>query len=348
MSNATPDTHLPPSPAPPPGGFRIGAHAFARPAILAPLSGITDLPFRRLAARFGAPYVVSEMVASEALLSGSDDMRRRVKGEGLQPHVVQLAGREARWMREGVKIAEDAGAAIIDINMGCPSKRVTTGWSGAALMRDLDHALTLVEATVQAASVPVTLKMRLGWDRTSINAPELARRAQAAGVSLVTVHGRTRDQFYEGCADWAAIRAVKDAVSIPVVANGDCLGFDDAREMLTQSGADAVMIGRGAQGRPWLPASVTHFLATGERDRGPRGEPLADLVAEHYELMLDHYGLPLGLRSARKHVAWYLDVIEAEGAPVAAWRKPLLTTEDPRMALKLIRDAFASDRRVAA
>jgi tRNA-dihydrouridine synthase len=167
-------------------------------------------------------------------------------------------------------------------------------------------------------------------------------------VALVTIHGRTRDQFYEGSADWSAIRAVKDAVSIPVVANGDCLGFDDADRMLQASGADAVMIGRGAQGRPWLPAAVTRYLATGVRETGPRGAALADLVAEHYEMMLDHYGIPLGLRSARKHVSWYLDGIEAEGAPVGPWRKPLMTTEEPAMALRLIRDAFASDRRVAA
>ncbi|WP_245411878.1 tRNA dihydrouridine synthase [Phyllobacterium leguminum] len=223
------------------------------------MSGVSDLPFRKLAWAAGAGMVVSEMVASAELCSRDRESLMRLKGEGLETHVVQLAGREARWMGEAARIAEGEGAHIIDINMGCPAKKVTGGYSGSALMRDLDHAMTLVETTVKAVRVPVTLKMRLGWDEHSINAPELARRAEDAGVRMVTVHGRTRCQFYEGRADWDAIHAVREAVSIPLVANGDVISASDAEEILARSGADAVMIGRGCYGQPWLPGEIARM-----------------------------------------------------------------------------------------
>src|SRR5499433_2930597 len=247
------------------------------------MSGITDAPFRRLAAKLGAGLVVSEMTASAALVQSRPDAQLRVEGQGLRTHVVQLAGCEARWMGEGARIAEATGAAIIDINMGCPARHVTGGQSGSALMRDLDHAVTLIEATIAAASVPVTLKMRLGWDERSLNAAELARRAEAAGVQLITVHGRTRCQFYKGQADWRAVRAVKESIAIPLVVNGDVTSCDEAVAALDASGADAVMIGRGAQGRPWLPGQVARFLTTGRREPPPALDRQLELVSALYE-----------------------------------------------------------------
>jgi tRNA-dihydrouridine synthase B len=321
--------------------IRIGRHSLKRRAVLAPMSGVSDLPFRRIAARHGAGMVVSEMVASESFVKGDAETQMRAEAQDDGLHVVQLAGREARWMGEAAKVVAGLGADVIDINMGCPAKKVTTGYSGSALMRDLDHALTLIDATVAAVDIPVTLKMRLGWDASSMNAPELARRAESAGVQLVTVHGRTRCQFYKGKADWSAIRAVKDAISIPLIANGDCKGFEDADVMLAASGADAVMIGRGAYGRPWLPGHVGHYLATGEKRVDPTGADLADLVLAHYEDMLSHYGERAGVRIARKHLGWYLEAAGLDGVP-AALKRQLMTNEHPQEVVRLTEELFAS------
>ncbi|WP_280953489.1 tRNA dihydrouridine synthase DusB [Phyllobacterium phragmitis] len=303
---------------------------------LAPMSGVSDLPFRRLAWAAGAGMVVSEMVASAELCSRDRESLMRMKGEGLATHVVQIAGREAYWMGEAARIAEAEGAHIIDINMGCPAKKVTGGYSGSALMRDLDHAMTLIEATVAAVHVPVTLKMRLGWDEHSINAPELARRAEDAGVRMVAVHGRTRCQFYEGKADWDAIRAVRQAISIPLVANGDVLSSADAEEILERSGADGVMIGRGCYGQPWLAG----MIACGLTEQTAKPDTICDYVIAHYEAMLNHYGSSTGTRHARKHLGWYLDR-HAGSELSTAGRAAIMTEGDPAIVIKKLAQALS-------
>lgn len=318
--------------------LRVGDIALSGRVILAPMSGVTDPPFRRLVKRHGAALVVSEMIASQAMIRQN---RQTLKLAGTTPDeypmAVQLAGCEPEVMAEAARLNQDTGAAIIDLNFGCPVKKVVNGHAGSALMRDEVLAGRIMEAVVRAVSLPVTVKMRLGWDDDSRNAPNLARIAEAAGVRMLTVHGRTRQQFYHGTADWAAVRRVREATRLPLVVNGDIQTYDDAARALAESGADGVMIGRGAYGRPWFPAHVERFLATGERADAPPLAARETLLLEHLESMLIHYGELPGLRVARKHIAWY-----CAGLPGATAFREAVNHMDEAVAVRRhIRSFFA-------
>lgn len=320
------------------GVFRPGTALPVPPVVLAPMSGVTDVVFRRIAARYGASETVTEMVAAADFAAGSEESRLRAERSGPGRHVVQLAGRDPTWIAEAARVAAGAGASVIDLNMGCPAKKVVGGHGGSALLKDLDLAVRLIDAAVAAVQVPVTVKMRLGWDDGNIVAPELARRAEQAGATRLTVHGRTRCQFYEGRADWPAIRAVVEATALPVIANGDIVCLDDCHRALAASGASGLMVGRGAQGQPWLPGQLAEALRTGREPVPPSVDERAAVAREHYEGLLGLMGRDVGVRHARKHLGWYLDGAEASaGCSVGPdVRRELLTGTDPVRVLRTL------------
>ena len=315
----------------------IGPVRIEAPVILAPMTGVTDMPFRRIVKSYGAGLTVTEMIASQAAIRDTRQSLQKAAWDPIEePVSMQLAGCSPREMAEAAKLNEDRGAAIIDINMGCPVKKVVNGDAGSALMRDLPLAASIIAATVKAVSVPVTVKMRMGWCHDSLNAPELARIAEDLGARMITVHGRTRNQMYKGSADWAFVRRVREATSLPLIVNGDICSREDARDALAQSGADGVMIGRGAYGRPWLLGQVMADLAGGDRPDPSMDEQLA-LILEQYDAMQSLYGTVTGVNLARKHIGWYTKGLHGS----AEFRQKVNTQDDPRQVVQMLRDFYA-------
>ena len=316
----------------------VGLVRIDAPVILAPMTGVTDLPFRKTVKRYGAGLTVSEMIASQAMIRETRQSLQKALWDPVEePVSLQLAGCEPQVMAEAAKLNEQRGAAIIDINMGCPVRKVVNGDAGSALMRDLPLAASLIDATVKAVRIPVTLKMRMGWDHSSLNAPELARIAQDLGVQMITVHGRTRCQMYKGSADWSFIRRVKDAVTLPVIANGDICSLEDARTALEQSGADGVMIGRGAYGKPWLLAQVMSDLAGGGHKPDPSMDEQLDVILEQYDAMQSLYGVQTGVNLARKHIGWYTKGLTGS----AEFRNRVNTQDDPAVVIEMLREFYS-------